>query len=200
MDILRHEHQAADLDLDGVGVIFRDSPLDQLQGLLDGFFAELGGLVHPHAPVVDLADQLAHGLAGDTPQHIENGKLNGSQRDPERQAAQSEIEAVDVHLFEQQVQVARIFADEERLQPVNENGIERAQGAVTDRKALCPVLRAHPAQKITLVAKQLEALDDDRSGEQFLLENRLLEDLIERGVPGIQGPRQTGVPGLGTVR
>ena len=191
--VLRHEHQPADLDLEGMGVVFRDVPLDQIERFLDGLLAILRGLVDSHLRVVNLADQLAHGLAGDAPEHVENGELDGGQGHAESHAAQPEVEAVDIDLLQQQVQVARVLADEERLHLVDEDGLERIQLAVPDRNSLGPVPGTHPAQEIALVPKQLQRLDDDRRREQLLLENGLPEDLIEHGVPGVHSSSPIGL-------
>jgi len=116
-----------------------------------------------------------------------------------------DLEAIvddEVHMFFEetyhleQVQVACVFANEERLQPVDEDRIERTETAVTDRNTFGPIRRTHPAEEIALVPKQFQGLDDDRSRKQLLLENRLFEDLIERGVPGVQGSCGARVPGL----
>ena len=59
MDVGGHEHEPADFDLEGVGVVFGDIPFDQLQGFLDGFFAVFGRLVNGDLRVMDIPDQLA---------------------------------------------------------------------------------------------------------------------------------------------
>src|ERR1035438_2772271 len=118
---------------------------------------------------MDIPTQLPNGLFGDASQQVEDGKLNGRQRSADGNAVVPEIKAVDENLFQEQVQVPRILADEERLQVMEENRVEFFQTAVPNRNAFGAVTRTHPAQKIVLIPKQFKSFDDDRGGEQFSL-------------------------------
>src|ERR1051326_1673884 len=96
--------------------------------------------------MIDIANQLADGLAGNAPEHVENGELNRGQRCPDGNAVVTEIEIVDEDLFQEQVEVARIFADEERVQVMRKNRVKRVQTAMPDRKAFRAIARTDPAQ------------------------------------------------------
>ena len=189
-DIGGHEHEPADLDLEGAGVVLRDVPPDQLQGLLDRLLAVLRRLVDADLRVMDVADQLAEGLPGDASQEVEDGELDRGERRADGDAVVPEVEAVDEDPLEEQIQVSGVLADEERLQVVDEERVEHLQPAVPHREALGPVARAHPAQEAVSVPQQLEALDDDGRGEQLALQHRLPEDLVQLRVARVRPCRR----------
>ena len=202
LDVGGHEHEPADLDLEGVGIVFRDVPLDQLQGFLDRLLAVLRRLVDADLRVMDVADQLAEGLAGDASQQVEDGELDRGQRRADGDAVVPEVEAVDEDLLQEEIQVPRVLADEERLQVVDEERVEHRQPAVPHREALGAVARTHPAQEAVSVPQQLEALDDDGRREQLALQHRLPEDLVQLRVdegsacrrPNAEPPRRERKP------
>src|ERR1035438_3468026 len=116
---------------------------------------------------MDIPNQLPNGLFGDASQQVEDGKLNGRQRSADGNAVVPEIKAVDENLFQEQVQVPRILADEERLQVMEENRVESIQPAMPHRNAFGAVTRTHSTQEIVLIPKQFKGLNNDRGGERF---------------------------------
>ena len=177
------------LILRALALILGHIPFDQVQGFLDRLFAVFRRLVNGDLPVMDIPDQLAHGLVGDASQHVEDRELDRGQRDADGHAVVSEIEAVDEDLFQEQVQVARILADEERLELQEEDRIKGVEPAMADGNAFRTVARTHPAQKTVLIPKQFEALDDHRGGEQLPLQHRLAQDFIQLGVARVLSSR-----------
>src|SRR3974390_1513863 len=101
--------------------------------------------------MMDLANQLPDGLIGHASQQVENRKLNRGQRCADGYPVVSEIKPVDKHLLQEQVQVPRVLADEERLQVIQEYGVKRFQPAVPDRNAFGTIARAYSAEKIVFV-------------------------------------------------
>jgi len=91
-------HQPANLDLQGAGAVFSDIPFDQFQGFLHRFFSVFGCLINGDVSVMDLADQLADGFTGDPAEHVEDGELDGGQRDADGHPIESEVEFVDEEL------------------------------------------------------------------------------------------------------
>ena len=55
------------------------------------------------------------------------------------------LKTVDKYLFHEEVQVSRVFADEERLQVMEENRVKCIQPAMPNRNTLRTVARPHPA-------------------------------------------------------
>ncbi len=156
-----HEHEVTDLDLEGLGVVFRDGLLDSIDGFLQGALAPLGGDVDGNFGMVDVANQLPEGAAGHAPEEIEDGKFNGGQRQAERDAVVAKVESIDVDLLQEEVQVAGILAQEKRLQVVQEDRVEPIDVAVRDGNALGAVGRPDATEIAVLPAKKLDALDDD---------------------------------------
>ena len=137
---------------------------------------------------MDITDQLADRFAGDPAQHVEDGELDAGQGDADGHAVESVVELVDEDFLEQQIEVAGILAEEERLQMVQKNRVNIADPGMGDGDALRAVARAQRrAQEAALVAQQFQALDDHGRCEQLSLEHRLAEDFIQLGVAGIPG-------------
>src|SRR5208337_2889445 len=141
-----------------------DIPFDQVQRFLDGLFAIFGGLVNGDLAVLDVPNQLAHGLVGDASQHVEDRKLDRGQRRANGNTVVPEIEAVDKDLFQEQVQVPRIFADEERLEFEDEDRIKGVEPAMADGNAFRTVARAHPAEETVSIPKQFERFNNNWGG------------------------------------
>src|SRR5581483_2184376 len=117
--------------------------------------------------------------------------LNRGQRCAERNAVVPEIETINENPFQEQVEVPRVFPEKKRAQLVEKDWVERVEFAVPDRNALRSIARAHAAQEIVPIPKQLEALDNNRGGKQFPFENRLLQDFVEPGITGIRATRRS---------
>ena len=73
-----------------------------------------------------IADQLPHRFVRDAAEHVEDRKLDRRERHPQRQALQLVVALVDVHLFQQRLEIARVLADEKWLEPVDLDRVERA--------------------------------------------------------------------------
>ena len=64
--------------------------LDPVHGFLERALPPLGRHVDGNFRMVDLTDQLPERPAGDPPEQVEDGELDGGQRQPERDARCSE--------------------------------------------------------------------------------------------------------------
>ena len=135
---------------------------------------------------MDFADQLADRFVGDAAQHIENGEFDCRQRSANRNSVVPEIESENENFLQQEVEVSRVLADEKWLQVVKEDRIKRLHYAVPHRHSLRTVARAHAAKKIVLVPQQFQRLYNDRGAEEFPLQHRLAEDLVQPAVPRIR--------------
>src|SRR5258708_14897357 len=111
---------------------------------------------------MDVANQLADGLASDAPQQIENGKLDGGQWRADGYSVVPEIESIDKNLFQQPIQVPRIFAEKERPEVMMEDRVKCVKSAMTHGYALRPAGRTHAAQEIIFVPEQFKGFDDYR--------------------------------------
>ena len=74
--------------------------LDERHRFLHGPFAPLRRLIDRNVRVVNRADQFTNRLSGDPPHHVQDGELDGGQRDADPQAAQAPLpEAVRREVF-----------------------------------------------------------------------------------------------------
>ena len=105
---------------------FHDLLLEVLHHRLGGDVAFAVGAVYGDLGVVNVADQLPHRLVRDAAEHVEDRELDRRQRHPQRQALQLVVALVDVDLLQQRLQIARVLAEEEWLQPVDLDRVERA--------------------------------------------------------------------------
>src|SRR3974390_1782067 len=121
MNVGGHEHQAANFDLQRLAIVFGHVPFDELQRLLHRFFTVFGRLVNRHVGVVNITNQFADWFAGNAAQHVQYGKLDRGQWRANRNAVVPEVKSVNENLLQQEIQVARVFADKEWLQIIEEN-------------------------------------------------------------------------------
>ena len=191
--VLDVAHAAADLDLERLGLGFRHLPLEVLHDRFGGDVAFAVGAVDGDLGVVNIADQLTHRFVRDAAEHVEDRKLDRRERHPQRQALQLVVALVDVHLLQQRLQIARVLAEEEWLQPVDVDRVERALlRIVRGGDAFRAVLRADAAQEAVVEAEQFERLDDHRRREELPLEHRLFQDCVELRVVGVGGGGASG--------
>ena len=119
-------HAAANLDLERPGLGFHDLLLEVLHDRLGGDVAFAVGAVDGNLGVVNVTDQLPDGFVRDAAEHVEDRELDRGERHPQRKALQLVIALIDVHLLQQRLQIARVLAEEERLQPIDLNRVEGA--------------------------------------------------------------------------
>ncbi len=111
---------APDLYLDGLGLTLFHRRFDECHRFLNRLFPPFRSLVNRDMRVVNLTDQLPHGLSGNAPHHVQNGKLDGGQRYADTQATQSEVESKYEGFFHKFIQPPCILVNKERLQTIDE--------------------------------------------------------------------------------
>jgi hypothetical protein len=190
-------HAAADLDLERLGLRLLDLAREVCEHFLGAVVALAVGAVNMNDRRVYLvADQQTERLVRDTPEQVEDREFDRRERHPEREALQLVIALVNIRILHDGLEVARVFADEERLNPVHVNRIQRSHlRVVRNRDALGAILRTDATEKVVLQFQQLERLDDDRRGEQLATEDGPLQHRVEFRVSGFNlvGPDRSSM-------
>src|ERR1017187_5325625 len=176
-------HAAAYFELDGFGVGDGYVALEVFDCFFGGNVALAVGLVDGDAGIMDfIADEQANGTIGHFAEHIEDGKLNGGNGDPDGEALRFVVALVDGSGGNQLLDVARILADKVGSDALYEHGVKgRHLLRIRDGDAFVSVGGANAAEVFLFVAKQFNALNDDGIGEEFALENGFFENGIELG-------------------
>ena len=146
IQVLGHEHERTDLDLDGLGLALSHRRLDECHRFLDRLFPPFRRLVNRDMRVMNLPDQLSHGLSRYASHHVQDGELDGRQGDANSQAAEPEVEVELQRLFQQLIQPPCILVNEERLEPSDEDRVEKAHRIVGNRNPFRAILGSHPAE------------------------------------------------------
>ena len=182
-------HAAADLDFERLGLRFLDLLFQIYHDRFGSDVALAVRAIDGDGGVVDfVADQEAQRFFSDAPEHVEDGKLDRREGNPEREALQLVVALVNVNPLEQVVQIARVLADEERLQSVH---LDRGEGdllrIVGDGNALGAILGADAAEEAVAPAEQLERFDHHGRGEELPLQHGLFQDFIQLRIVGFDG-------------
>ncbi len=177
-------HAAAELELDGLRVGDGDVALEMFDGLFGRDAALSVGLVDRDAAVVDLvADEKADGAVGHLAEHVEQGELDSSDWNPDGEALGLVVVLVDSGFGDEELEIARVLADVEGRDVLDEERIEDShQGRVGDGDSFVSVFGTDTTEVFLLVAKKLDAIDDDGIFEELALEDGLGDGGVELGV------------------
>ena len=185
-------HAATDFKLNGLGVGNCKVAFEMFDRLFGCNVALAIGLVDGDAVVVYLvADQHAYWAAGHLAKHIEDGKLDSGDWNPDGQPLSFVVTFVDSHRRYQLLDIARILSNKERGDALNEDGVQGIHLLrVRNGNAFMSVLRANTAEIFLLVSKQFYALNHDRIRKKAAIEYRLLQDGVQSGEALTKGSRE----------
>ena len=145
--------------------------------MLDGFFGGdvtlAVGLVDGDFWVVDfVGDEKADGAFGHLAEEIEDGELERGEGNEHGHAGGLVVRLVDHDHFEEEFEIAGVFAKEEGSDAVYEDGVKRLHLlGVGDGDAFGTVFGADEAEPGLFVVEELDGVDDDGRREELALED-----------------------------